>query len=288
MTPALSAVVLNDHAPAEFTAAVREVEAAGLRTAWTYDHLSWRDMREGPWFNAVPLLAAAGAATSTVRLGTLVASPNFRHPVTFASEVMTLDHVCGGRFELGVGAGTSAHDAAVLGAPPLTPGQRQRRFEEWATLLTRLLAQRVTDASGEHYTAHDARTVPGPAQPGGVPLTVAAAGPRGMAFAARTASAWVTYGNPSAAGPDAVTAGYVEAAERFERTRRAIAPERALRRLALVGRDETGVLERYGEFTERLAAAGFDEVVVHWPRPDGRGVPADALPGVLRAHGLNG
>ncbi|WP_432488245.1 LLM class flavin-dependent oxidoreductase [Kineococcus sp. SYSU DK018] len=286
MTPALSAVVLNDHAPARFTAAVREVEAAGLRTAFTYDHLSWRDMREGPWFNAVPLLAAAGAATSTVRLGTLVASPNFRHPVTFASEVMTLDHVCGGRFELGVGAGTSAHDAAVLGAGALTPGQRQRRFEEWAALLVRLLSQRVTDERGEFFTAHDARAVPGPLQPGGVPVTIAAAGPRGMAFAARAGDAWVTYGDPSAAGAEAVTAGYVEAAGRFERTRREVAPGRSPRRLALVGRDETAVFDRYREFAERLAAAGFDEVVVHWPRPDGRGVPAGALADVLRTHGL--
>lgn len=286
MTLALSAVVLNDHAPARFTAAVRDAEAAGLRTAWTYDHLSWRDMREGPWFNAVPLLAAAGAATSTVRLGTLVASPNFRHPVTFASEVMTLDHVCSGRFELGVGAGTSAQDASVLGVEPLTPGQRQRRFEEWTTLLATLLAQPVTDARGEFYTAHDARTLPGPAQDGGVPLTVAAAGPRGAAFAARTGTGWVTYGDPAATDPDAVTAGYVDAAERFERTRREVAPGRTLRRLALVGRDETGVFERYERFAERLEEAGFDEVVVHWPRPDGRGVPAGALGEVLRVHGL--
>ncbi|WP_432496118.1 LLM class flavin-dependent oxidoreductase [Kineococcus gypseus] len=286
MAPALSAVVLNDHAPAAFTAAVRAVEDAGLRAAWTYDHLSWRDMRAGPWFNAVPLLAAAGAATSTVRLGTLVATPNFRHPVTFASEVVTLDHVCGGRLELGVGAGTAAHDAAVLGLDALSPAQRQRRFEEWALLLRRVLSQPAVDARGEFFSAVDARALPGPVQPGGVPFTVAAAGPRGTAFAARTAEAWVTYGDPAASGPEEVAAGFVEAAERFELTRRRVAPERSPRRLALLGRDETAVFADYPRFADRLAAAGFDEVVVHWPRPDGRGVPAAALGAVLRTHGL--
>ena len=47
--------------------------------------------RDGPWFGTVPVLAAAAVTTSTIRLGTLVASPNYRHPVTFAKEAMTLD-----------------------------------------------------------------------------------------------------------------------------------------------------------------------------------------------------
>ena len=124
----LSCVVLNDLHPHAFADTARAAEDAGVRTVFSYDHLSWRDLRDGPWYAAVPLLAAAATATERVRLGTLVASPNYRHPVTFAAEVMTLDQLSDGRVELGVGAGTSAHDASVLGVPALTPRERQDRF----------------------------------------------------------------------------------------------------------------------------------------------------------------
>ncbi|MBB2900357.1 alkanesulfonate monooxygenase SsuD/methylene tetrahydromethanopterin reductase-like flavin-dependent oxidoreductase (luciferase family) [Kineococcus radiotolerans] len=280
----LSCVVLNDLHPTSFTATAREVEAAGLRTVFCYDHLSWRDFRDGPWFNAVPLLAAAAVATTRVRLGTLVASPNFRHPVTFAAEVMTLDQLSGGRVELGVGAGTSAEDAAVLGLAPLTPGQRQDRFEEWTTLLTTLLTQRVTDAAGERYRAVDARNVPGPVA-GRVPLTVAAAGPRGLRFAARTGDTWVTYGSGQPRPEDSVEdaiARFLDPAARFD----AVAGSAGVRRLALLGLDERGAFTDYPRFAAALAGAGYDEVCVHWPRADGRGAPAAVLGTVLAAHGL--
>ena len=57
---------------------------AGFATAWTYDHIRWGGMPDGPWHAAVPVLAAAATATERIRLGTLVATPNFRHPVALA------------------------------------------------------------------------------------------------------------------------------------------------------------------------------------------------------------
>src|SRR4051812_48330169 len=79
----------------------RRVEGLGFDHAWTYDLLAWRDLRDGPWFGAVPTLAAAAAVTDRVRLGTLVASPNFRHPVPFAKEIVGLDDISEGRLTLG-------------------------------------------------------------------------------------------------------------------------------------------------------------------------------------------
>ncbi len=133
-----------------------------MRTVFSYDHLSWRDLRDGPWYAAVPLLAAAATATERVRLGTLVASPNYRHPVTFAAEVMTLDQLSDGRVELGVGAGTSAHDASVLGVPALTPRERQDRFEEWTRCCARC-CRSGSPTSGASTTPPTTRgTFPGP------------------------------------------------------------------------------------------------------------------------------
>lgn len=70
-------------------------EELGFHAAYTYDHLSWRSFRDGPWFGMVPTLAAAAYTTRTIRLGTMVTNPNYRHPVTLAKDLMTLDELSG-------------------------------------------------------------------------------------------------------------------------------------------------------------------------------------------------
>ncbi len=53
-------------------AAWQRAEQLGFHTAFTYDHLSWRSFRDGPWFGAIPTLTAAASVTQGMRLGTLV------------------------------------------------------------------------------------------------------------------------------------------------------------------------------------------------------------------------
>src|SRR4051812_7936443 len=171
----------------------RRAEEWGFDHAWTYDHLSWRTLVDEPWFATVPLLAAAAAVTQSIRLGTFVASPNFRHPVPFAKDVMGLDDVSDGRFLLGLGAGGEGFDASVLGPQP-TRGERTRRFEEFVGLLDALLTSPTTTHRGTYYEANDARMVPGTVARPRTPFLVAAAGPRTMALAARYGQGWVTYG----------------------------------------------------------------------------------------------
>src|ERR1700759_422023 len=104
MTLQIGVVVLPDLSWPDFRDRCREAEARGFHTAWTYDHLSWRTLRDGPWLGAIPLLTAAATTTTTIRLGTLVTSPNFRHPALLAKDAMTLDQISEGRLELGIGA----------------------------------------------------------------------------------------------------------------------------------------------------------------------------------------
>ncbi|MER6525824.1 LLM class flavin-dependent oxidoreductase [Streptomyces sp. NPDC001508] len=286
--PALSCLILPDQAPAEFIARVRDAEQAGARTVWTYDHLSWRDLADGPWFGTVPLLAAAASATSTVRLGAQVATPNFRHPVPFAKEVMTLDHVAAGRLDLAIGAGAEDADARVLGRPPASRKERADRFEEWATLLATLLEQDRTDFRGSFYSADDARMIPGCVQRPRVPLTVAATGPRGMRLAALLGAAWVTYGPyRRSPAPPQWLAAIAEQSTQLDTAIAEVAPGRPIRRIAQVALDEARPFkdaDTYRQFVEDVAAAGFDELTVHWPRTDGRGVPAAALDMVVATH----
>ena len=257
-------------------------EEYGFDHAWTYDHLAWRTLADEPWFATVPLLAAAAVVTERIRLGTWVASPNFRHPVPFAKDVMGLDDISSGRFLLGLGAGGTGVDADVLGPGP-TPRVRAARFEEFVSLLDELLTQPVTEWTGEHFEAHGARMIPGCAQARRVPFVVAANGPRALRVAARHAQGWATYGpnlEPGAVegmGTAAATElwwdGLAALVGRFE----AAALE--------IGRDPAGV-DRYlsldgapvfsmdsydvmAEGVERARALGFTDVVVHWPRPQG-------------------
>src|SRR5690349_24338946 len=139
----------------------QRAEELGFAAAYTYDHLSWRTFRDGPWYGAVPTLTAAAAVTSRLRLGTLVTNPNFRHPVTLAKDLISLDDLSGGRITLGIGAGTTGFDAAVLGQEPWSPRERADRFAEFVSLLDRLLTEPDVSSAGQYYSATEARNFPG-------------------------------------------------------------------------------------------------------------------------------
>ncbi len=147
----------------------------------------------------MPTLTAAATVTSRISLGTLVASPNFRHPVSFARQLTALDDISGGRFILGLGAGAGSpsFDAAVLGGAPLSPRQRSDRFAEFTQLLDLLLREDHVTWRGEYYEAVDARNLPGCVQRPRVPFVVAANGKRAIGLAAKLGQGWVTTGDRS-------------------------------------------------------------------------------------------
>ena len=109
-----------------------------------------------------------------IRLGILVASPNFRHSVPFARELISLDDVSGGRFTLGIGAGGTGWDASVLGQMPWPLRERADRFVEFVTLLDLLLREPVVSHRGAFYSADEARSHPGCVQRPRIPFAVAA------------------------------------------------------------------------------------------------------------------
>jgi alkanesulfonate monooxygenase SsuD/methylene tetrahydromethanopterin reductase-like flavin-dependent oxidoreductase (luciferase family) len=252
-------------------------EKLGFDSAWTYDHLHWRGLRDHPWYASLPVLAAAAAVTERIGLGVLVASPNFRHPVTLAKDTVTLDDISAGRFVLGVGAGSpDAGDAAVLGAPALPPRQRAERFEEFVALTDLLLRQTVTTHHGRYFAANAALMVPGCVRRPRAPLAVAASGPRGLALAAKYADTWVTM------GPTDWSRGY-RPQECLDIV--AAQADRLREECARVGRDPGGLEKIFvstgwaGDplaspgaclaLAERYAALGITELVLHWPRADG-------------------
>lgn len=254
----------------------RRLEELGVDTAWFYDHLVWRHFADGPWQATVPLLTAVAASTSRLRLGTLVASPNYRHPVTFAKELMTVDDVSDGRVTLGLGAGAlSGWDTTALGQEAWSRGERTARFEEFATQLDRLLVDPRTERlEGRFYSAVEARALPGCRQRPRLPFWLAGNGPRGMRLTARLAEGWIALGEPR--WPDELTPD--------ERERRLVGLVRDFERVcAEEGRDPASLDRLYMNVptrehvwadaatfrarAEELAALGFTDLALHYPHP---------------------
>ncbi|MEV4514458.1 LLM class flavin-dependent oxidoreductase [Dactylosporangium sp. NPDC049525] len=255
-------------------ARAQHLEALGYDHLWTYDHLSWRRYRELPWHAAVPWLTGLAGVTSRVRLGTMVTSPTFRHPVSLAKEAMTLDHVSGGRVTLGIGAGGTGFDATVLGEEVRTPRQRAARLTEFVEVLDGLLREPAYSHRGEHYTVDDARMIPGCVQRPRLPLAIAAAGPKTLALTARLGDAWITFGEPDAAdqSPAAIEAAVRKQAAILERRCAELGRDPAsIDRIYLVGNTAERPLASvaaFEDFVGRYAALGFTDVVFHDPRPD--------------------
>ncbi|MFD9405556.1 LLM class flavin-dependent oxidoreductase [Streptomyces sp. NPDC059989] len=252
-------------------------ELLGFHTAYTYDHLSWRTFRDGPWFGALPTLTAAAAATERLRLGTLVTSPNFRHPVTLAKELITLDDISGGRFTLGIGAGGNGFDATALGQEAWTPRERADRFAEFVPLLGELLTEGAVSRRGTFYSAEEARNIPGCVQRPRLPFAVAANGPRGLKLAAQHGQAWVTTGDPKLfeeGTPEQSLEAMRGQLGRLEAACAEIGRDSGpMEKILLTGftPERSTMLESvdaFVDFAGRHRQLGFTELVIHAPIPD--------------------
>jgi alkanesulfonate monooxygenase SsuD/methylene tetrahydromethanopterin reductase-like flavin-dependent oxidoreductase (luciferase family) len=252
-------------------------EQLGFDHAWTYDHLSWRSLADQPWGATLPTLTAAAMVTERIRLGTFVASPNFRHPVPFAKDLATIDDIAGGRFILGIGSGGTGFDSVVLGQSPVTARERHERFAEFVAMIDELLQFETPGsggitAEGEWYSALEARMVGVPAQLPRLPFVLAANGPKGLALAARFGDGWVTTGSESVSGEEwwRVVAGL---SQRLDDAAEASGRDpRTIDRYLSLDEGDTYSLQSADAFEDlagRAADLGFTDVISHWPRADG-------------------
>lgn len=247
----------------------RAAEERGFAHAWTYDHLVWGGLPDSPWRSGLPVLAAAAATTSRIGLGTLVASPNLRHPYLLLRDAQAIEDVSDGRFLLGIGTGGDL-DSRVLGAEPLSVRERVDRFQESTDLLLRLRDEDHVDADGRWFATEGARTLPGLAR---TPVLVAGNGPRSVRYAARVGDGWVTTG-PSTDSVEEWLAGLAESSRVLDE---ALAG-RALPRYVLLdsagtlhGGPGRSALASAGFFTDlvgRVGELGFTDAITHWPRPE--------------------
>jgi alkanesulfonate monooxygenase SsuD/methylene tetrahydromethanopterin reductase-like flavin-dependent oxidoreductase (luciferase family) len=268
-------LILPEHPWRESRFLWQRAEELGFAHAWTYDHLTWRGHRDRAWFSAIPTLTAAALATERIRLGTLVASPNFRHPLTLAKEIVTLDDISAGRVTLGIGAGSAGWDATMLAAEPLPPDKRSERLREFVELTDLLLRQPEASYAGTFYSVRDARTYPGCVQRPRVPLAIAASGRRGIRLAVRFADTWVTTGDRTRTKPVDAVHGARDVRSQIDLLEEACVEAgrdlATLARLVATGPTLTSGLSSIDEFADtaaRYADVGVTDLVVPWPRAD--------------------
>jgi alkanesulfonate monooxygenase SsuD/methylene tetrahydromethanopterin reductase-like flavin-dependent oxidoreductase (luciferase family) len=178
--------------------AVLAAEAAGWDSVWLDDHLLCDEGDDlDPKLEGWTAMAALAPLTSRVRLGHLVSAVTFRHPGVVAKMATTLDHVSGGRFVLGLGAGWHPREHEAFGLDFGSGyGERLDRLDEAAGLLRRLLDGEVVTHHGRFYDLDRAACAPRPLQ-SRLPILIGGTGRRKtLRTVARVADIWNAYATP--------------------------------------------------------------------------------------------
>jgi alkanesulfonate monooxygenase SsuD/methylene tetrahydromethanopterin reductase-like flavin-dependent oxidoreductase (luciferase family) len=250
----------------------RRAEEAGFDAVYTADHT--RDFRHpGPWFDCWTAMAAMAAATSKVRIGTMVSNPIIRPPVLLAQEALALDHLSGGRLELGIGTGIAGFDHDAMGSDHWTLSERARRFAEYVEIVDGVLRSgpdRPFGYKGEFHRAEGVIVDPAPVQQPRPPITVAGQSPTVLRVAAERADAWNTHG-PFGAGVDEILEVTRRQSDRLDELCVAAGRQPGDVRRSLLCFWVLDAWESPGtlaDIVSRFSAIGLTEFVVTWPEDD--------------------
>jgi len=218
-------------------------ELAGLDGLFRSDHyLSVVGLRDRPSLDALATLAGLAVRTERIRLGTLVSPVTFRHPSVLAKSVATIDHISGGRVELGLGAGWNEGEHAAYGFPFPSIGVRMDLLEEQLEIVHRQWHGMPFAFEGRHYRIERSHALPGPVQR---PHPTLILGGHGGPRSARLAARWADEYNTLFATPDECARQRAGVAEAWEREGRDPAALRfSLMTGCVVGTDRDEVFQR--------------------------------------------
>jgi F420-dependent oxidoreductase-like protein len=175
----------------ETKAAAQQFESLGYHSLWLVDHLYGIPGPQIPIFEAWTTLAAVGAVTSRVKLGTLVSPVGFRNPALLAKMAATLDNITKGRVIVGLGAGWFEMEFTGYGFDfPALP-VRLQQLDEAAELLKKLWTEEQPSFSGKHFRVEHVFCEPKPLQKPHPPILIGGGGERVLLrIAARHADIW--------------------------------------------------------------------------------------------------
>jgi F420-dependent oxidoreductase-like protein len=237
----------------DWVALARACEEHGLEGLFRSDHYqSVFDLSGRGSLDAWATLAGLAAVTERIRLGTMVSPATFRRPSVLSRMAATVDHISGGRVELGLGAGwnQAEHDAHGFPFPALN--ERMEILEEQLEIVHRQWTEDEFSFQGRHYRLERCGAEPKPLQRPRPPIVMGgAAGPRAAGLAAR----WADEYNTPFASVEQCRDRRAAIAEACEREGREPIPF-SLMAACCVGRDEAEALERA---RRRLERSGRDD-----------------------------
>ena len=284
----------------ELAGRFRRLEELGFDVAAIADHfVDWTNP-PSPWLEAWTLLAAAARETSRIRLCTCVSQIPLRDPAMFARQALTVDHVSGGRLDVGLGLGLPIDPSYdMMGIPNWSNAERAARFREYIAIVDLLLSNETSSFEGRYYRIRDAIMNPRPVQRPRPPLLIAAMGPRMLEQAAEHADIW-----NSLSFAETFKKQLAETRERIDRVNA---------HCAAIGRDSGDIIfsyqmfdptartsggffncyespERFREMAERLLPLGLSELGLYYPMREEQlsvfeRIAQDVLPALRKSHG---
>jgi F420-dependent oxidoreductase-like protein len=270
----------------------RLAEDSGLEGLFRSDHYTAIIRRDADAHDAWATLAGLAARTERIRLGTMVSPATFRHPSVLARMAATVDHISGGRVEVGMGSGWYEREHEAHGFAFLDGKQRFDLFAEQVEVVVRSWTEDRFDHDGPAYRLRNQQALPRPVQQPHPPLVLGGTVKRRFAaLAARYATEVNTLGAPdeelrerrakldlacAEAGRDAATLGFSVMTACFVGETEADVRERVRRFLATSGRSEdaesfmaerrdrwlVGTVEEVAARIEGLRAIGVTRVLL--------------------------
>jgi alkanesulfonate monooxygenase SsuD/methylene tetrahydromethanopterin reductase-like flavin-dependent oxidoreductase (luciferase family) len=172
------------------TERARAAEQAGFDGIALMDHLAPPGLPSADMYDAITTAAVIAMGTARLRVGHLVLCSSFRHPAVLAQQMVSLDHLSGGRCELGIGWGSVPGELTRFGLPLATSAERAARLGECLEITEALFTGQPVDFAGEFFTLHGAQLRPRPLA-GRIPVLIGGGGPRlTMPLVARYADWW--------------------------------------------------------------------------------------------------
>ena len=169
----------------------KNAEDLGYDWASVFDHfIPIFAPPEGPCFEGLTALAALAQATQKLTCGIIVTGVTYRNPVLLAKSAVTIDHISGGRMELGIGAAWHDIEHEQYGFDFPSVGTRMDMLEEASHIVQALFKEERPSFQGEHFKISDALFLPKPVQKT-IPLWIGGGGEkRTLKAVARYADGW--------------------------------------------------------------------------------------------------
>lgn len=166
------------------------IESLGFDAAGMVDHfMPTTGDEDGNFHEGWTLISALAARIPRIRLAILVSGNTYRNPVLLAKQATTLDHISGGRVDLGIGAGWYVREHEAFGWDLPRAGVRVDMVRESVQVIRSLVTNHRTTFNGEHYRLQDAPFQPKPVQEH-LPLMIGAQQTRMLRAAAEFADIW--------------------------------------------------------------------------------------------------